>query len=60
MTDIHHQPTPSERPFSLTSFQGKLDKFQQFIAEVTLQDTDASPEEKRQAVNGEMLATCAR
>ncbi|CAK8680345.1 unnamed protein product [Clavelina lepadiformis] len=51
MAEIYSMQTPIERPLSLSSFQGKLDKFQSFIAEVTLQDSDASSEEKRQSIN---------
>ena len=52
MTEIHHSASPAERPLSLGSFQGKLDKFERYIASVTLQNTEASVEEKRQAING--------
>lgn len=46
---------PQNRPFSVASFQRKLDKFEEYIAEVTLQDHDVSTEEKRQIINGGFL-----
>ena len=52
MTEVYHAATPEERPLSIGSFQGKLDKFERYIADVTLQNTEASVEEKRQAING--------
>lgn len=52
MTEVHHSATPEERPLSIGSFQGKLDRFERYIADVTLQNTEASVEEKRQAING--------
>nr|XP_009861346.1 WD repeat-containing protein 64-like [Ciona intestinalis] len=51
MIEAHPRPTNSGRPYSLTSFQSKLDKFQQFIAKETLQDSTATTDEKRQYVN---------
>ncbi|XP_070576950.1 WD repeat-containing protein 64-like isoform X2 [Ptychodera flava] len=39
------------RPYTNNSFQVKLGKFEQLIAEVTQQDSEASPEERRQYIN---------
>ncbi|XP_077997639.1 WD repeat-containing protein 64-like isoform X1 [Glandiceps talaboti] len=39
------------RPYTNNSFQLKLHEFEQLIAELTQQDSEASPEERRQNIN---------
>jgi len=43
----------SERPYTVGSFQAKLNQFQELMKEITLQDVEATPEEKRQMITGE-------
>ncbi|XP_053404636.1 WD repeat-containing protein 64-like isoform X4 [Mercenaria mercenaria] len=40
----------SERPYTVGSFQTKLDQFHELMKEITLQDVEATPEEKRQMI----------
>lgn len=39
-------------PFSNEEFEGKLEKFRELIREITLQDYEATPEERRQIITG--------
>ena len=43
----------SERPYTVGSFQNKLNQFQDLMKDITLQDVEATPEEKRQMITGE-------
>lgn len=40
----------SERPYTVGSFQNKLTQFQDLMKDITLQDVEATPEEKRQMI----------
>ncbi|KAI8484012.1 WD repeat-containing protein 64 [Branchiostoma belcheri] len=40
-----------QRPYTHGTFQRKLNQFERLIADITQQDSDASPEEKRQAIS---------
>lgn len=42
----------SERPYTVGSFQNKLTQFQDLMKDITLQDVEATPEEKRQMITG--------
>lgn len=42
------------RPYTSNTFGTKLRQFQSLIAELTQQDSDASAEQRRQAINGEL------
>lgn len=42
----------SDRPYTVGSFQAKLNQFQELMKEITLQDVEATPEEKRQMITG--------
>lgn len=44
----------SDRPYTVGSFQAKLNQFQELMKEITLQDVEATPEEKRQMITGMM------
>ena len=44
----------SERPYTVGSFQNKLNQFQDLMKDITLQDVEATPEEKRQMITGQM------
>lgn len=45
----------SDRPYTVGSFQAKLNQFQDLMKEITLQDIEATPEEKRQMITGDRL-----
>lgn len=47
----------SERPYTVGSFQTKLDQFHELMKEITLQDVEATPEEKRQMITGKHVFT---
>nr|XP_039260589.1 WD repeat-containing protein 64-like [Styela clava] len=51
MATTMDQQEPLVRPLSMTSFQRDLEMFEEYIAEVTMQDSDASVDEKRQKIN---------
>ncbi|XP_052769281.1 WD repeat-containing protein 64-like isoform X3 [Mya arenaria] len=40
----------SDRPYTVGSFQAKLNQFEELMKEITLQDVEATPEEKRQMI----------
>ena len=42
-----------QRPYTTGTFQSKLNKFQDLIREITYQDYEATPEERRQWITGE-------
>lgn len=42
----------SVRPLSMRSFRRDLDKFERYIAKITMKESDASVDEKRQRING--------
>ena len=44
----------SDRPYTVGSFQNKLNQFQDLMKDITLQDVEATPEEKRQMITGEI------
>ena len=54
MANVQNETPGGGRPYSLKTFQNKLDQFEQFMADITMQDSDASPEEKRQAIIGKL------
>ena len=42
-----------QRPYTHGSFQQRLNDFDDLIKEITLQDVEATPEERRQMITGE-------
>lgn len=42
----------SERPYSETSFERNLELFNEYIDEISLKDSEDSPEERRQKILG--------
>ncbi|KAH3845799.1 hypothetical protein DPMN_088088 [Dreissena polymorpha] len=42
----------SGRPYTVGSFQAKLNQFEELMKEITLQDLEATAEEKRQMITG--------
>ncbi len=46
------QSTGLARPFTAGSFQKRLEEFAQFIRDVTLQDVEATAEERREMITG--------
>jgi hypothetical protein len=42
-----------QRPYTVGTFQMKLDEFKELIKELTLQNVAATPEERRQMITGE-------
>ena len=43
-----------QRPYTIGTFQTKLDRFQELIRVITYQGAEASPEERRQWITGEL------
>ena len=41
-----------QRPYTQGSFHNKLQEFDELIKELTLQDVEATPEERRQMITG--------
>ena len=41
-----------QRPYTLGTFQKRLNEFEELIKEITLQDVEATPEERRQLITG--------
>lgn len=41
-----------QRPYTVGSFQTKLNEFQDLLKDITYQDMDATPEERRQKITG--------
>ena len=41
-----------QRPYTQGTFQSRLDEFEDLIKEITLQDVEATPEERRQMITG--------
>ena len=53
MSELTEQPGDGlNRPYTVGTFQHKLDKFQDFIKDITFQDVEATPEERRQMITG--------
>ena len=53
MSSFGESGSPSlQRPYTVTSFQHKLDMFVDLIREITYQDAEATPEERRQWITG--------
>ncbi|KAK3093696.1 hypothetical protein FSP39_018996 [Pinctada imbricata] len=51
MSELTEQPGDGlARPYTVGTFQHKLDKFQDFIKDITFQDVEATPEERRQMI----------
>ena len=44
-----------QRPYTQGSFQTRLNEFEDLIKEITLQDVEATPEERRQMITGMIL-----
>ena len=44
-----------QRPYTVGTFQKRLNDFEEFIKEITLQDVEATPEERRQMITGMAL-----
>lgn len=40
------------RPYTVGTFQTRLNAFQDFIKDITFQDVEATPEERRQMITG--------
>ena len=45
------------RPYTQGTFQTRLHEFEELIKELTLQDVEATPEERRQMITGWYFAT---
>ena len=43
-----------QRPYTVGTFQKRLNDFEDFIKEITLQDVEATPEERRQMIAGKL------
>lgn len=43
------------RPYTVGTFQTRLDKFENFIKDITYQDVEATPEERRQWITGKYV-----
>ena len=57
MSELTEQPGDGlNRPYTVGTFQHKLDKFQDFIKDITFQDVEATPEERRQMITGTRLS----
>ena len=41
-----------QRPYTLGTFQKRLNEFQDLMKEITLQDVEATAEERRQMISG--------
>ena len=46
--------TGLHRPYTQGTFQSRLDEFEELIKELTLQDVEATPEERRQMITGQL------
>ena len=44
-----------QRPYTIGTFQSKLNRFQDLIREITYQDYEATPEERRQWITGKHI-----
>lgn len=44
-----------QRPYTIGTFQSKLNRFQDLIREITYQDYEATPEERRQWITGKQI-----
>lgn len=44
-----------QRPYTEGTFQQKLQEFHELIRVLTFQDTEATPEERRQLITGESI-----
>ena len=42
-----------QRPYTLGTFQARLNDFQDLMREITLQDVEATADERRQMISGE-------
>ena len=42
------------RPYTQGTFQSRLEEFEDLIKEITLQDVEATPEERRQMITGKV------
>ena len=47
-----HSRSSGSRPYSLGAFQKMLNDFEKLIKEITFQDVQATPEERRQMITG--------
>lgn len=53
MSEIAEHPGDGlARPYTVGTFQTRLDKFESFIKDITFQDVEATPEERRQWITG--------
>lgn len=48
------------RPYTLGTFQNKLNKFEDLIKDMTYQGAEATPEERRQMITGRACRLCIR
>lgn len=52
MMDMEMEGGKLPRPFTDKSFEEKITRFHSMMREITLQDMEASPEERRQIIAG--------
>ena len=45
---------PLQRPYTVGTFQKRLDDFQDYIRQITYQEEEATPEERRQMITGKV------
>lgn len=53
MSEIGEKTGVLQRPYTVGTFQRRLREFQELIKELTLQDVEASPDERRQMITGQ-------
>ena len=51
---LGERPGALPRPYTSGTFQKRLTDFEELIKELTLQDVEATPEERRQMITGKM------